>query len=211
MGSPAQIHVGVSASWKYGDSCSHGWPGSVPWGAKWGLGTGDNLPVKVTGPWHEHVRWFSTVNQCSSQWNSCKPHQKTVCQRPQLHAEPHPQLPSSCFTLKCPTKADSHISMTAEVRELLSHAVLDTSSQELGTSTPKRPASVALGAPSTVTPEGDSSKLVTTPPQTSPQAVTPNGSKPLNQTPEAVCTPTGRAAVVVQGILVLPWLPSPKK
>ena len=71
------------------------------------------------------------------------------------------------LTLKCPTKVDSHISMTAEVRELLSCAVLDTSSQELGTSTPKRPTFVALGAPS-ATPEGDSSKLVAPSPQVSP-------------------------------------------
>ena len=39
------------------------------------------------------------------------------------------------------------------------------------------------GLPS-ATLEGDSSKLVVTSPQASPQAVTPDDSKPLNQTPE---------------------------
>ena len=43
-------------------------------------------------------------------------------------------------------KTDSHICMTAEVQDLLSHATLDTFSQELGDSTPKRPTSAALDA-----------------------------------------------------------------
>ena len=37
--------------------------------------------------------------------------------------------------------------MTMEVSELLSQVALDTSSQALGCSNPKRPVSLALGAP----------------------------------------------------------------
>ena len=49
--------------------------------------------------------------------------------------------------LEGPAKADSHTSMTAKVRELLSCAVLDTSSQGSGVSTPRRLVSMALGPP----------------------------------------------------------------
>ena len=51
------------------------------------------------------------------------------------------------LTEEHPPRVEGHISMTTEVQELLSHTALDTSSQALGTSTPKRLASMALGAP----------------------------------------------------------------
>ena len=47
-------------------------------------------------------------------------------------------------------KAESQVSMTMEVSELLLQVVLDTSCQALGSFTLKRPSSVALGAPSSL-------------------------------------------------------------
>ena len=46
-----------------------------------------------------------------------------------------------------PPKAESQVSMTMEVSELLLQVALDTSDQASGSSTPKRPVSPALGAP----------------------------------------------------------------
>ena len=77
---------------------------------------------------------------------------------------PHQTLTQSSPThliMEHPPRAESHIRMTAEVQELLLHAVLDTSSQAYGSSTPKRPTSTALGASSSSRVE-DSSKLVAT-------------------------------------------------
>ena len=51
--------------------------------------------------------------------------------------------PGASPTWAFPLKVESQISMTMEVSELLSQAVLDTSSQALGSSTPKRPVSLA--------------------------------------------------------------------
>ena len=79
--------------------------------------------------------------------------------------------------------------MTTEVQELLSCAVLDTSSQALGSSTPKRPASAALGAPPSSKVE-DSSKPLATSSQVSFQVAMPNITEPINQTLEVSCTPT---------------------
>ena len=88
-----------------------------------------------------------------------------------------------------PLKADSHISMTAEVQELLSHAVLDTSSQALGGFTPKRPTSPALRVSSPTRVE-DSSKPVVTSSQASLQMTMPDITKLIIQPPEVVYTPT---------------------
>ena len=54
---------------------------------------------------------------------------------------------------------------------------------------PKRPTSLALGVSSPTRVE-DSSKLVTTSSQASPQVAMPDNNKPIIQPPEAVCTPT---------------------
>ena len=93
------------------------------------------------------------------------------------------------LTMEHPPKAESHISMTAEVQELLSCAVLDTSSQESGGSTPKSPTSTALGAPPSPRAE-DSSKLVATSSQALPWAATPDDTEPFDQTPDKACAPT---------------------
>ena len=85
-----------------------------------------------------------------------------------------------------PPKTDSHISMTAEVQELLSCAMLDTSSQALGDLTPQRATSVALGvSPSTRTEA--SSKLVAPSPQTSPLAALPVDTVPISHSPSLTC------------------------
>ena len=67
----------------------------------------------------------------------------------------------SHLAMEHPPKTDSHISITVEVKELLSHAMLYTSSQASGDVTSKRPTSEALGALPSARVE-DSSKLVAT-------------------------------------------------
>ena len=88
------------------------------------------------------------------------------------------------LTLEHSPKTDSHISMTAEVQELLSCAMLDTSSQVLGDSTPKRPTSVALGTPPFARME-DFSRLVAPSPQASLQVVTPDATMPISHSSPA--------------------------
>ena len=79
--------------------------------------------------------------------------------------------------------------MTTDVQELLSCAVLDTSIQVLGSSTPKSPTSMALGGPPSARAE-DSSKPVATSSPVSPWVATPDDTEPINQTPKVVCAPT---------------------
>ena len=67
--------------------------------------------------------------------------------------------------------------------------MLDTSSQALGDSTPKKPTPVALWTPPFTRVE-DSSKPITTSTQASPQVAMPNDPKPIDQTPEVVCALT---------------------
>ena len=64
------------------------------------------------------------------------------------HCTTSTPTPPSHLTIECPPKADSHISMITEVRELLSCAELDTSRQVLGDSLLKGPTSPALGVSS---------------------------------------------------------------
>ena len=66
--------------------------------------------------------------------------------------------------------------MTMEVSELLLLAALDTSSQALGSSTLKRPVSLALGAPPFLRLEG-SAKPVDTSSQASLQASIPDNAE----------------------------------
>ena len=75
----------------------------------------------------------------------------------------------TCPVMVPPPKAESQLSMTMEVSELLLQAALDTSGQALGSSTPKRPVSLALGAPPSLRLEGFT-KPVDTSSQVSQQA-----------------------------------------
>ena len=93
------------------------------------------------------------------------------------------------LTMGHPPRTKGHISMAAEVQELLSCTALDTSSQALGSSTPKRPTSMALEAPSPSKAE-DSSKPVATSSQASLCVAMPDITKPINQTLKVACTPT---------------------
>ena len=88
-----------------------------------------------------------------------------------------------------PPKADNHISMTTEVSDLLSPAALDTSSQALGSSTPKQPVSAALGAPLSPRLE-DTSKPVDISSQISLWVVMPDDAEPIDQTLKEICTLT---------------------
>ena len=93
------------------------------------------------------------------------------------------------LTMEHPPKADSHIGMTAEVQDLLSHAMLDTSSQALGSSTPKRPTSLALGTPTSSRAE-NTSKPVATSSQASLQVAISDDTEPINQTSKGVGIPS---------------------
>ena len=98
--------------------------------------------------------------------------------------------------MKHPPKTDSHISMTAEVQELLSCAVLDISSQALGDSTQKRPTSAALEAPPSARME-DSSKLVATFPQVSPWTALADDTVPISHSSPTTTVPeTPRVASI---------------
>ena len=66
--------------------------------------------------------------------------------RPHFLVVVQPLLPPMPAMVPSP-KAESQVSMIMEVTELLSQVALDTSSQALGCSTPKRPVPLALGAP----------------------------------------------------------------
>ena len=94
----------------------------------------------------------------------------------------------SCPTMAPPPKALSQVSMTMEVSELLSQAALDTSGQASGSSTPKRPASLALGDPSSRGLD-DSAKPIDTSSQASLWASIPDDVEPGNQTLEEIYAP----------------------
>ena len=78
--------------------------------------------------------------------------------------------------------------MNAEVWELLSHAMLDTSSQVLGT--PPKKANISGPGGFIPTRTEDSSKLVATSSQVSTWVAMPDNTKPIILPPEAVCAPT---------------------
>ena len=78
--------------------------------------------------------------------------------------------------------------MTMDVSELLLWVALDTSSQALGSSTPKRPMSSALGAPPTPRLEGFA-KPVDTSSQASPQVSIPGNAEPDDLTLEEISLP----------------------
>ena len=82
-----------------------------------------------------------------------------------------------------PPKADSHISMTSEVQELLSHAILDASSQSLWNSTQR-------GQHLWPWEFHPPTKLVATSTQASLQVAIPDDTLPVSQTPEVSSAPT---------------------
>ena len=95
---------------------------------------------------------------------------------------------SSHLAIECPPTTDSHISMTAEVQDLLSHAMLDTSSQVSGVSTLKRLSSAALGAPPSTRME-DSSKPIATFPQASLRVASPDDTVPISHSSPTIPVP----------------------
>ena len=94
----------------------------------------------------------------------------------------------TCPAMAPPPKAESQVSMTMEVSELLSQAALDTSSQALGSSTPKGLASTALRAPPSLGLE-DPAKQVDTSSQMSLQASIPDNAELDNPTLEEIYDP----------------------
>ena len=118
-------------------------PGGVPQRTKWELGVLSSLSESLVQgmnmlgePAHEpsfllvYLSWVMPGDHT--------PKASTLCRTLT------PTSPSH-LTMEYPPKMDSHINITTEVQELLSHAVLDTSSQALGDSTPKEPTSLSLG------------------------------------------------------------------
>ena len=87
-----------------------------------------------------------------------------------------------------PPKGESQVSMTIEVSELLSWEALDTSGQALGSSTPKRPVSLALEPPPSLGLEGFA-KPVDTSSKASPQASIPDNAELDNPTLKEISLP----------------------
>ena len=106
------------------------------------------------------------------------------------------------ITMEDPPKAESQISITAEVWKLLSHAVLDISSQASGSYTPKRLTSAALGDPSSPRAE-DPPKALNTSSQASPQAAIPDITKPINQTTPPTKNPGADAGDLPEEVILL--------
>ena len=110
----------------------------------------------------------------------------------------------TCPTMVPPPKVESQVSMTTEVSELLLWAALDTSSQALGSSTPKRPVSLALGAPSSLRLEGFA-KPVDTSSQESPRASIPDDAELDDLTLEEISLPvetSGLGASILPGDVI---------
>ena len=94
----------------------------------------------------------------------------------------------TCPAIVPPPRVDSQVSMTMEASELLSQVVLDTSGQASGSSTLKRPVSLALGTPPSLRLEG-SAKSVDTSSQASPQVSHPDNAEPDDLTFEEISLP----------------------
>ena len=93
-----------------------------------------------------------------------------------------------CPATKLSPKAESQVSMTKEISELLSQVALDTSGQALGCSNPKRPMSLTLGAPPPLMLES-SIKPVDTSSQVSLQVSIPDDAELDNLTLEEISLP----------------------
>ena len=104
-------------------------------------------------------------------------------------------------TMTPPPKAESQVSMTMEVSELLLWVALDTSSQASGGSTPKTPVSPALGAPSSLRLEGFA-KPMDTSSWVSPQVSIQDNAKPDDPTLEEISLPVKTLGL---GASILPW------
>ena len=104
-----------------------------------------------------------------------------------LGGSPNSTSPT-CPAMAPPQKAESQVSMTMEVSELLSLVALDTSGQASGNSIPKRPVSLALGALPSLRLEGFA-KPVDTSSQVSLQVSIPDDAKPDDLTLEEISLP----------------------
>ena len=156
----------------------------LPRRAEWGHGASSNISTRIPHPQGEYAWWTYIPTS-----GPLPVHSRWLCtQGLSPHGILTPTSPTH-LTREHPPRAKSHISMTAKVQELLSHAVLDTSSQAMGSATLKRPTYVALGAPSSSRAE-DSSKPVAISCQASPQVAMPDTTEPIDQTPEVACAPT---------------------
>ena len=105
---------------------------------------------------------FSKVNQVDLSQPATKEQESKA---PSLDGSLSP-IPAASPTRPLLHKAEGQISMTMEVSELLSWAVLDTSGLASGSSTPKRPGSLAFTTPLPLKPK-DSIKPVDTSSQVS--------------------------------------------
>ena len=92
------------------------------------------------------------------------------------------------LTMAIHPKVESHISMTTKVSELLLWAVLDTSCQQLGSSTQKRPVSATLGGYTLLGQKIPPSQW-TPPSQASLQVAMPDDLGLIDQTLKEICTP----------------------
>ena len=133
------------------------------------------------------AKMYSMMSPLSCKWTSLSLLQKNVSPRPHFPAVIQHLLLPHAPPWHLPPK-QSQVSMIIEVSELLLQAVLDTSSHALGSSTPKRPASVALGAPSSLRVE-DSAKPVDTSSQASLWADMPDDAELSNQTLQEIYAP----------------------
>ena len=110
----------------------------------------------------------------------------------------------TCLAMVPPPKVGSQVSMTMEVSELLLWVALDTSSQALGSSSPKRPVSPALRASPSLRLEGFA-KSVDTSSQTSLQASIPDNAEPDDLTLEEISLPvqtSGQGASILPGDVI---------
>ena len=106
----------------------------------------------------------------------------------------------TCLAMVPPPKAESQVSMTMEISELLLQAALDTSHQASESSTPKRPVSPAIGAPPSLR-LGGFAKPVDTSSQASLQESVPDSAEPDDLTLEETSLPV---KTLGPGISVLP-------
>ena len=125
---------------------------------------------------------------------------------PAPHRNLTPSSPSH-LTMEHPPKTASYISMTAEIQELLSQAMLDTSSEASGDCTPKRPPSVALGTPASTRVE-DPFEHIATALQASLWVATPDDTMLIShsptptlasENPEAAIVPTALPSMTPSG------------
>ena len=168
-----------------------------PGRAQQGPGADHNIATRVTSLWHKYAWWPNILASGPFPVHIRQP--CTWCLSPPQDFGSN--LPNATHPGTSP-KSESHVSMTAEVQELLSCAVLDTSSQASGRSTPKRLTSAALGDPSSPTVE-DPPKLLDTSSQASPWVAMPDITKPNDQTIPPTKTPGDDAEALPEEVILL--------